>query len=249
MCRAVSALLSVLVAGLFAASPSWAQRRAEPGVFDYYVLSLSWSPTYCARDRNGPDPDQCGERKHGFVVHGLWPQYNDGSYPATCSRDRNVPKAVVDQTMAVMPSVGLMMHEWRKHGTCSGLNATDYFAALHAAAGKVAIPESLKTPGPTVPATQVERLFLESNPGLTAEGVAVVCSRRDLAEVRVCLTKDLGFMACGQKVVDRCRDRDAALSAEVAPSQPARRDAPGPAVPVLPPAPASAPAPAAAPVR
>lgn len=248
MRSAAAVILSVLVAGLFAASPSWAQRRAEPGSFDYYILSLSWTPTYCARDKNGPDPDQCGDRKYGFVVHGLWPQYNDGSYPATCTRDRNLPKAVVDQTMPVMPSVGLMMHEWRKHGTCSGLTATDYFAKLRAAAAKVAIPDTIRAPGPTVPATQVERLFLDANPGLTAEGVAVICSRRDVSEVRVCLNKELDFVACGQKVVDRCRDRDAALSADVAPSQPRRSMAP-PATPALPPAPAPAPASLGAPVR
>ncbi|XKH35970.1 hypothetical protein ACIU1J_01340 [Azospirillum doebereinerae] len=143
----VAALLSALVAGLFAAGPAWAQKRAEPGVFDYYVLSLSWSPAFCARAKGAPDPDQCGtDRKPGFVVHGLWPQYADGGYPATCTRDRNVPKSVVDQTMPVMPSVGLMVYQWSKHGTCSGLNATDYFAKLRAAHAKVAIPEGLKAP-------------------------------------------------------------------------------------------------------
>ncbi|MBP2300185.1 ribonuclease T2 family protein [Azospirillum picis] len=247
MRNAIAAALSVMVAGLFLSSPSWAQRKAEPGAFDYYVLSLSWTPTYCARDRSGPDPDQCGEKKYGFVVHGLWPQYTDGSYPATCSRDRNVPKAAVDQTMAVMPSVGLMMHEWRKHGTCSGLDAGDYFAKLRAAAAKVAIPDTLKAPGPTVPALQVERLFLDANPGLTPEGVAVMCSRRDVSEVRVCLDKDLGFMPCGQKVVDRCRDRDAALSPEVSQSPQPRGRAAAPAASALPPAPA--PVPLSAPMR
>ncbi len=213
--------LSALVAALFAASPSWAQKRAEPGSFDYYVLTLSWSPTYCARAKGAPDPDQCGaDRKFGFVVHGLWPQNKDGGYPASCTRDRSLPKAVVDQTMPMMPSVGLMVHEWSKHGTCSGLNATDYFAKLRAAHAKIAVPDGLKTPGATVPAMQVERLFLEANPGLTAEGVAVVCSKRDVSEVRICLDKDLGFVACGPKVVDRCRDRSAVLSANPAPPPP-----------------------------
>ncbi len=210
--------LSALVASLFAANPSWAQKRAEPGSFDYYVLALSWSPTHCARTKGAPDPDQCGiDRKFGFVVHGLWPQNKDGGYPATCTRDRSLPKAVVDQTMPIMPSVGLMMHQWTKHGTCSGLNATDYFAKLRAAHAKIAIPDALKAPGATVPAMQVERLFLEANPGLTPEGVAVVCSKRDVSELRVCLNKDLGFMACGSKVVDRCRDPSAVLSATPAP--------------------------------
>lgn len=208
-------LLSVLVAGLSFGGPAWAQRRAEPGQFDYYILTLSWSPAYCARAKAEADPDQCGaDRGFGFVVHGLWPQYKDGSYPATCTRDRTVPKSVVEQTMPIMPSIGLIVHEWTKHGTCSGLSAPDYFARLRAAHAKVTIPEGLRTPpaGQPVPATQVERLFLQSNPGLTAEGVAVVCSKRDVSEVRICMDKDLSFIPCGQKVVDRCR-RDAVLSA------------------------------------
>ncbi|SMH53186.1 ribonuclease T2 family protein [Azospirillum agricola] len=245
MRTAAAAFLSALVAVLLLPAPSWAQKRAEPGSFDYYVLSLSWSPTHCARAKGTPDPDQCGiERKFGFVVHGLWPQYTNGGWPATCTRDRMVPKAVVDETMPIMPSVGLMVHQWSKHGTCSGLSVTDYFAKLRAAHAKVAVPEGLKTPGATVPAMQVERLFLEANPGLTPEGVAVVCSKRDVSEVRICLDKDLGFKACGQKVVDRCRDHSAVLSASVAPLSKPAMSVPAPAAPTVP-APAIPAAPAA----
>lgn len=215
MRKIAAALLCAMVAALASSGTALAQRRAEPGKFDYYVLTLSWSPSYCAKAKSDADPDQCGaDRNFGFVVHGLWPQYKDGGYPATCSRDRTVPKAVVDQTMPIMPSVGLIVHEWTKHGTCSGLTAPDYFTRLRAAYAKVTIPDGLRAAAvnPPVPATQVERLFLQSNPGLTAEGVAVVCSKRDVSEVRICMDKDLGFVPCGQKVVDRCR-RDAVLSA------------------------------------
>jgi ribonuclease T2 len=203
------------VAILSMCSASWAQRKAEPGLFDYYVLSLSWSPAHCAKAKDDADPDQCGmERKFGFIVHGLWPQFTDGGYPASCTRDRTVPRAVVDRTMPIMPSVGLIVHQWRKHGTCTGLSVTDYFAHLRAAFAKVTIPNALKAPdnGLAVPANQVERLFVEANPGLTPESVAVVCSKRDVSEVRICLNKELDFMPCGAKVVDRCR-RDAMLSA------------------------------------
>ncbi|WP_448207631.1 ribonuclease T2 family protein [Azospirillum sp. sgz302134] len=215
MRKVLSAIAVAAVAFLAATGTSWAQRRAEPGHFDYYVLTLSWAPTYCAKTKGETDPDQCGtERRHGFVVHGLWPQNSDGTYPATCTRDRTVPKAVLDQTMPIMPSVGLIVHEWTKHGTCSGLNATDYFARLREAYGKVKIPDALQNPadGLSVPANQVERLFVQANPGLDPEGIAVVCSKRDVADVRVCLNKDLGFVPCGAKIVDRCR-REAVLSA------------------------------------
>lgn len=215
MKRTLSVFSAVVVAFLSTTGTSWAQRKAEPGAYDYYVLSLSWSPTHCAKEKDQADPDQCGvERKFGFVVHGLWPQFKDGGYPASCTRDRVVPRAVVDQTMPIMPSVGLIVHQWQKHGTCTGLNATDYFARVRSAFAKVKVPEQLQSPdsGLSVPATQVERLFVQANPGLTPESVAVVCSKRDVAEVRVCLDKDLAFIPCGEKVVDRCR-RDAALTA------------------------------------
>lgn len=215
MRKALATLAVVTVAFLSTTNASWAQRKAEPGAFDYYVLALSWSPTYCAKDEGQSNPDQCGvDRKFGFVVHGLWPQYSAGGYPANCTRDRSVPKAVVDQTMPIMPSVGLIVHQWQKHGTCTGLNATDYFARVRAAYEKVKIPADFQPTanGLAVPATQVERLFVQANPGLTPESVAVVCSKRDVAEVRLCLDKDLAFTTCGEKVVDRCR-RDAILSA------------------------------------
>lgn len=211
----LSAIAAALIVLATMTGTSWAQRKAEPGTFDYYVLSLSWSPTHCAKEQGGADPDQCGvERKFGFIVHGLWPQYTNGGYPATCTRDRSVPKAVVDATMPVMPSVGLIVHQWTKHGTCSGLPVTDYFAQVRTAFGKVKIPEALQSPKPdlSIPATQVERLFVQANPGLEPESVALVCSKRDVAEVRLCLSKELAFIPCGAKVVDRCR-RDAMLTA------------------------------------
>ncbi len=212
--------LSTAVAAGFALLLSWcgpasAQHRAEPGAFDYYVLSLSWSPSHCARAKDEADPEQCGvDRRFGFIVHGLWPQYRDGGYPANCSRERSVPREVVEQTLPVMPSAGLIRHQWRKHGTCSGLAAADYFARLRAAYARVTMPEALKVPGDglSVPAGEVERLFIRANPGLEPESIAVICSKRAVTEVRLCLDKDLAFMPCGAKVVDRCR-RDATLAA------------------------------------
>ena len=215
MRKVLSAIAVAVVAFLSASGTSWAQRRAEPGAFDYYVLTLSWSPAFCAKNKGSPDPDQCGtESKFGFVVHGLWPQHTDGGYPANCIRDRTVPKSVIDQTMPIMPSVGLMVYQWGKHGTCSGLNVTDYFARLREAHAKVKVPEPLQSPSAdlSIPAMQVERLFVQANPGLAPESVAIVCSKRDVTEVRICLNKDLGFMPCGSRVVDRCR-RDAVLTA------------------------------------
>jgi len=204
---AASALCLFLVAAILTPGTASAQRKAEPGAFDYYVLSLSWSPAYCARDSRAPDSEQCAAGKRfGWVVHGLWPQFADGGYPRSCASGRTVPKAVVDDMIGTMPDVGLILHEWRTHGTCSGLPATDYFAKVRAASDKVKVPAALSAPkdGLSVPAGQVEAQFVEANPGLKPDMIALVCQRRQVSEVRVCLDKDLNPRACGKDVADRC---------------------------------------------
>ncbi|HYD65951.1 ribonuclease T2 [Azospirillum sp.] len=199
----ILSLIVILLAPLEAA----AQRKADPGAFDYYILSLSWSPAHCSRPDRDDDPDQCGAGKnHGFVVHGLWPQHEQGGYPRSCSAQRTVPKAVVDETMPVMPSPSLMVQQWQKHGTCSGVDVVKYFATLRDAAARVTVPDAVKTPKPdlSLPPEKLQSLFTEANPGLTPDMVAVICARRQVTEVRVCLDKDLKFRACGKGVADRC---------------------------------------------
>jgi ribonuclease T2 len=187
---------------------------AEGGVpvgtgFDFYVLSLSWSPSYCEAEGEDANRQQCvSARPYAFVVHGLWPQFERG-YPENCRTDEeSVDNATLRTLYDIMPSAGLIRHQWRKHGSCAGLAQDDYFDVLRAAREKVAIPaefhrlEAYKTLDPD----DAERVFLEANPGLTGEGIAVTCDRRFLREVRICLTKDdLAFRACPE--VDRraCR--------------------------------------------
>ncbi|MCB1968558.1 MAG: ribonuclease, partial [Candidatus Accumulibacter sp.] len=52
--------------------------------FDFYVLALSWSPAYCLIEGDRANKQQCAEERDlGFVVHGLWPQFESG-YPEFC---------------------------------------------------------------------------------------------------------------------------------------------------------------------
>src|ERR1700757_3860920 len=89
--------------------------RSQPGVFDYYVLALSWSPEFC---HSHPSNVQCSGHS-GFVVHGLWPQFVHG-YPEHCSMQPDLanPSSMTD----LMPDPSLVAHEWATHGTCSGLD-------------------------------------------------------------------------------------------------------------------------------
>jgi ribonuclease T2 len=187
-------------------------RQNTPGEFDYYVLSLSWSPSFCAaseeRGNSGRSQRaQCGGRPFSFVVHGLWPQYEHG-YPEYCQRpsprlDRNIMVSMLD----LMPAPGLIYNEWDKHGTCSGLGERAYFETIRKARAAVKIPpEFLQlSEEKTVAPSDVEDAFVKANPGLSPGAIAVTCNRTRLSEVRICLSKDLQFRDCEEIDKSACR--------------------------------------------
>jgi len=195
-----------------ASAPAAGRDRAgtSPGgdAFDFYVLSLSWSPSYCEAEGADANRQQCSAgRPYAFVVHGLWPQFERG-YPRDCAAGRTrVPSALLQSLLDIMPSPGLIRHEWQEHGTCTGLRQTDYFRVLRAAREKVAIPDQYRRlDGYRMVAPQeVEDAFLRANPGLRPDAVAVTCDRRYLREVRICMTRELGFRPCPQVDRQSCR--------------------------------------------
>ena len=203
--------LSIVIA---AAAPAPAQdaQRNEAGRFDFYVLSLSWSPSFCAASQErSPEAaarqQQCGERPYSFVVHGLWPQYEKG-FPEFCQvpaprLDRNIVSSMLD----LMPAPRLIFHEWDRHGTCSGLSARAYFDTIRKARAVVKIPDDyIDVSEPlTVTPDQVEDAFVKANPGLTKAAIAIGCDNRHLREVRICLNKDLQFRECGEVDQRSCR--------------------------------------------
>ena len=187
--------------------PAVASAADQAGRFDFYVLSLTWSPSYCEAEGGARDDAQCETgRRYGFLVHGLWPQYERG-YPEDCPTRLAPSEADARAIADLMPARGLVRHEWRKHGACSGLSPTDYLKAIRAAREVVRIPAAFQRLDSyvTTSPSEVEAAFLAVNPGLKSDGVAVTCDGRRLREVRVCLTRDLRFRACEE--VDRraCR--------------------------------------------
>lgn len=207
-------LIVIALLGIIVASPVGAQDRRQnaPGEFDFYVLALSWSPSFCeaANERGNSGRSQqiqCGGRPYSFVVHGLWPQYERG-FPNYCQRpaprlERNVMQSMLD----LMPAPGLVYNEWDKHGTCSGLGARAYFETIRKARAAVKIPEEyldLATAKLAVP-EDIEQAFIKINPGLSHSAISVVCDSKRLNEVRICMSKDLQFRSCEE--IDRraCR--------------------------------------------
>ena len=185
--------------------------RGTAGEFDFYLLSLSWSPRYCSSPAGERDGTQCGgQRRYEFVLHGLWPQYDRG-WPQFCGSSSSLSNALVEKMMDVMPSRRLIRHEWEKHGVCSGLNAAEYFAKARAAFSSVRIPPSLQTPrsARTVAPLKIRDEVAAANPGLAKEALSVTCAGRFLSEVRVCLGENMKGRACSAEVQRQaCRVRE-----------------------------------------
>src|ERR1700722_7586008 len=192
---------SLLVAGVSGAL-SEGTGQNEAGQFDFYVLSLSWSPSFCAAAAergNGRGPSlQCGERPYSFVVHGLWPQYDKG-FPEYCQvPSPRLNHGIVSSMLDLMPAPHLIFNEWDRHGTCSGLSANDYFETVRKTRAVVKIPPDyvdLKAPLAVTPGA-VADAFIKANPGITPAAIAIGCDKTRLTEVRLCLSKDLQFHDC-----------------------------------------------------
>lgn len=170
--------------------------------FDFYVLSLSWSPTWCAQNDPGGKSTQCnGSQDYGFIVHGLWPENENGAPQYCASREPDrVPDALYKSMIDIVPSAGLAGHEWRKHGTCSGLDQKNYFLVLRSAWNSVDIPPGLRAGKEKmrIGVDEAEKAILAANPGMSSEGISVTCKGGYLEELRICLEKDLNFRTCPQ---------------------------------------------------
>lgn len=210
----LSALAALVALLAIASSPAAAAQRGDrAGDFDFYVLALSWSPTYCLTAGDEADRRQCAAKSaggagHGFIVHGLWPQFESG-YPEHCATrlPGRVPTELGRDLLDIVPSMGLIGHMWRKHGTCSGLSQADYLTAVRAAFDRIVIPDALD--GADDPARlssgAVEDAFVTANPGMTRAGVATRCAGERLQEVRICLTDTFEFRACREVDAAGCR--------------------------------------------
>ncbi len=182
------------------------------GIFDYYVLSLSWSPNWCALEGDARNAAQCDARAQtGWMLHGLWPQYTRG-WPAYCQTAQRAPSRGMTAAMAdIMGSSGLAWHQWRKHGTCSGLSARSYFAYSREAFARVTLPEILDHEEKPIalPAKALRDAFLEANPGWSADMLAITCRGQHIQEARLCLSRSLDPQPCGADVLQACTLTDA----------------------------------------
>lgn len=208
-------MLRTLLASLFLIPHLAASEGETPGEFDYWVLALSWSPGWCAREGDERASPQCDTGTgFGWILHGLWPQYQQG-WPSWCPTVERPPSRRQTAAMAdIMGTSGLAWHQWRKHGTCTGLSPDDYYALSREAYGRITRPGILRrVTGPTrLPASVIEEAFVEANPELFADAITVTCAAGRISDVRLCLSRDdLSFVACGADIIRDCTLTDALL--------------------------------------
>lgn len=173
----------------------------------YLLLAISWTPSWCEREGDARSDSRCARGANkGWLVHGLWPQHDDGTWPEFCDTPHAAPSRQMTGGMVdVMGAGGLAAYQWRKHGSCSGLSPRDYFAATRTAFGKLRLPAASEMTGRVRPAEVLEALRA-ANPSIGADMAIATCGGGLLQEVRLCLTHDLQPRACDPAVLSRaCR--------------------------------------------
>jgi len=190
------------------------RNRGGDSSFAYYSLVLSWSPSHCLRKDRAPAKLQCDSGKpYSFVLHGLWPQHEKG-WPEFCGGSPKVSKRLLDSMLDIMPARGLVKHQYKKHGTCSGLSAKSYFDLSRSLFSRISIPDRYQDPEEFVVTNgrDMRDEFISANPGLKPEMFAVNCSggnENRLKEVKICFDKTGNFLKCGknEKTSRLCKGR------------------------------------------
>jgi ribonuclease T2 len=189
-----------------------AQKPAEPGHFDYYLLNLSWSPEFCAHVASSP---QCMAHP-GFVLHGLWPQNRDGSWPANCVTDQPAPTNP-SAWLDITPDLSLIGHEWTKHGACTTLNGDTYFTLARQAYRSISIPSRFLQVDHEIAMKpdEVVAQFTHANSSLSAENINIVCENDHLTAIEICLGKNLQPFSC--TALPACRSNEVKITPQTPP--------------------------------
>lgn len=166
-----------------------------------WVLALSWSPEFCYQKSKEGSSDkfsQCAENK-AFVVHGLWPEKE----VSHCLSENEISQRALQEASDVFADKGLMRHEWKKHGACSGLNSDEYFSKAEAAFRALNL-ETENSQEKTLDKESYLEELKKRNPSLNPQNVALMCSGRHLRELRVCLDSAFKMTACSSSLRSSC---------------------------------------------
>lgn len=147
-----------------------------------------WPREYCASAHCTVEPWP------NFTVHGVWPEYKNGSWPSWCARDFNVEEieGIMAQLFGVWPSfsgdtIEFWQHEWNKHGSCANMSELEYFASAlvwH----KYFNLDAIAKPNTSMPYAQLNERVTR----IVGAKPYFICreSGNWLAEVYVCMRRD-----------------------------------------------------------
>ncbi|RSD27276.1 ribonuclease T [Vibrio pectenicida] len=147
--------------------------NAPSGVYDISVISMTWMPTFC--EFISKDKNICNNE---FKLHGIWPYYTSvedkdniiNYHPSNCFKSKGCSSTkdceITADTISFLSkdkdmqkiyhkNLNLWSHEWRKHGTCSGLNQKEYFEQAN-----IYIPKVLES------YKNIEKLIMENKNSL-----------------------------------------------------------------------------------
>ena len=101
-----------LVLALLMMASSLRADGEKAGEFDYYVLALSWTPTWCALEGDARKSEQCDPANDsGWTLHGLWPQFHQG-WPSFCRTSMCQPsRSMTNEIADIMGTSGLAWHQ------------------------------------------------------------------------------------------------------------------------------------------
>lgn len=175
--------------------------RPRKGPVTGYTLALSWSPAFC-RTRMGERAHalQCSGDygRFGLVVHGLWPQSANGSWPQWCPTNGRLTPVELRRNLCMMPSARLAARQWMKHGSCMVTTPERYFKVTRILWQSLRIPDYDRiSREDSLTAGRIRQAFADANPGWSANMVGVKLTRDGwLQEVRLCYAKSFMPTRC-----------------------------------------------------
>ncbi len=160
-----------------------------------YVFAYSWTPGFCINESYPGCESPLPYWKENFTIHGLWPQYATSGYPSSCTNEEfdmnTINNIGMDYMIQKWPDVqyslnstlydSFWIHEWSKHGTCSGLSQYDYFNEALKLTNNVITPDFLQNAIGT--SVSVDALRNSISKPLT---ISLQCKNQNLVGVYTC---------------------------------------------------------------
>jgi len=215
----IIAIVTLCVASAVSAAPSCSLPASIPAThaekagdvrnvpIGGYLLTFSWSPEYCFAAKRNPraadDPTQstelqCGASNHfRFTLHGLWPEGKDATWPQYCHPVGLVSAPTVKANLCRTPSVGLIEHEWEKHGSCNWATPEAYFGQSAKLMDHVKLPDLSGLTRGQINASAIRAAFMAANRTLPHDAIGVAANKGGwFEEVRLCLDTGFNYRKC-----------------------------------------------------